>query len=63
MVFALKSRPVTDSPNPVGQVTCSNCRVLMPRVSLKTLDGEDTLQEAVYHCPRCDTETRRFIAI
>lgn len=47
---------------PIGQVTCPNCRVVMPRVSLKNGEEKD-LNEAVYHCPKCSTETRRWIKI
>jgi hypothetical protein len=48
---------------PVGLVTCPNCMVAMLRVSLKRSETEKTLHEASYHCPRCDTETRRWIVL
>jgi hypothetical protein len=48
---------------PIGQVTCPNCRVAMPRVSLKSSGVEKNLQEGVYRCPRCDTETKRWIKL
>jgi hypothetical protein len=48
---------------PVGLVTCPNCMVVMPRVSLKSSEAEKTLCEAIYRCPRCDAETRRWIAL
>jgi hypothetical protein len=45
----------------VGLVTCSNCRVLMPRISLRGMEIEKGLNEAVYRCPQCNTETKRWI--
>jgi hypothetical protein len=47
---------------PVGLVTCPNCRVVMPRISLQPSE-EENLHEAVYHCPRCDAEARRWIKL
>jgi hypothetical protein len=47
---------------PVGVVTCPNCRVEMPRISLQPSE-EANLYEAVYRCPQCGTETRRWIAL
>jgi Zn finger protein HypA/HybF involved in hydrogenase expression len=44
----------------IGQVTCPNCRVVMPRISLQT-NGGSSLHEAVYRCPQCETETTRWI--
>ena len=64
-LLKLKARPLSDSPDqraPIGQVTCPNCRVVMPRVSLKNGEEKD-LNEAVYRCPKCSTETRRWIKI
>ena len=46
----------------VGLVTCPNCRVVMPRISLQPSE-EENLHEAEYHCPRCDAETRRWIKL
>jgi transposase-like protein len=46
---------------PVGVVTCPNCRVPMPRISLKPSRAD--LNEAVYRCPRCETETMRWIKL
>jgi Zn finger protein HypA/HybF involved in hydrogenase expression len=43
---------------PIGLVTCPNCRVVMPRISLQP-SQEENLHEAVYRCPQCGTETRR----
>ena len=48
---------------PIGLVTCPNCRVVMPRVAIKQSDKVMALSEALYRCPRCDTETRRWIAL
>ena len=48
---------------PVGLVTCPNCRVEMPRISLKASEPENNLNEAVYRCPQCETETRRWIKL
>jgi hypothetical protein len=48
---------------PVGLVTCPNCQVLMPRISLKPSETANDLNEASYRCPRCGTETRRWIAL
>ena len=48
---------------PVGVVTCPNCLVEMPRISLKRLEDGKALREAIYRCPRCDAETRRWIVI
>ena len=50
------------SRKPVGQVTCPNCRVVMPRISLQPSDAEN-LYEAVHRCPKCETETRRWIKL
>ena len=47
---------------PIGLVTCPNCRVEMPRVGLGS-ESDEKLREATYRCPRCETETRRWIAI
>ena len=47
---------------PVGIVTCPNCVVEMPRISAKR-SGENALSEAVYRCPRCETETRRWVKL
>jgi hypothetical protein len=47
----------------LGLVTCPNCRVEMPRISLKAADEENQLSEALYRCPRCQTETRRWIKL
>ena len=46
---------------PIGLVTYPNCRVVMPRISLQP-SQEENLHEAVYRCPQCGTETRRWIA-
>lgn len=45
---------------PVGIVTCPNCLVEMPRLSAKR-SAEETLSEVLYRCPRCETETRRWV--
>jgi hypothetical protein len=37
---------------PVGLVTCPNCRVVMPRISLKLAEEENDLNEAGYRCPK-----------
>jgi hypothetical protein len=47
--------------SPVGVVTCPNCRVVMVRISLKPAQAD--LNEANYRCPRCQTETRRWIKL
>jgi hypothetical protein len=47
---------------PVGIVTCPNCLVEMPRLSAKR-SAEDTLSEVLYRCPRCETETRRWVKL
>jgi len=49
------------SPSPIGIVTCPNCRVEMPRVSLRASETDVPLYEAVYRCPQCETETKRWI--
>ena len=55
---------LTDSIKPpIGLVTCPNCRVGMPRISLRPTQGENSLNEALYRCPRCKTETRRWIKL
>ena len=46
----------------IGQVTCPNCRVIMPRISLEA-DHGDGLHEAVYRCPLCKTEMMRWIKL
>jgi len=51
------------SRKPVGLVTCPNCRVVMPHISLKSLEDEKDLNEAVYRCRQCETETRRWIKL
>jgi hypothetical protein len=48
---------------PVFQVTCPNCRIDMPRIGLKDTESDKNLREATYHCPQCETETRRWIAL
>lgn len=61
----LKLHPASDLSRPmapIGQVTCPNCRVVMPRISLKVDEG-NRLNEAVYRCPRCNTETMRWITL
>jgi hypothetical protein len=66
MPLAERVRPESDVnghiSRPVGLVTCPNCIVLMARISLKGSETEKTLNEAIYRCPRCRTETRRWIA-
>jgi hypothetical protein len=47
---------------PIGLVTCPNCQVAMPRISLQPADQEN-LHGAIYRCPRCDAETRRWIKL
>jgi hypothetical protein len=44
----------------VGLVTCPNCQVLMPRVSLQAPENGKTLRKAVYCCPRCGAQTGRW---
>lgn len=51
-----------DAANPIGLVTCPNCRVTMRCVVAKPVEGEDALLEALYRCPRCHAETRRWIS-
>lgn len=49
----LKSYPESDSTvrrKPIGQVTCPNCKVEMPRISLKTDEG-NRFNECTYRCP------------
>jgi hypothetical protein len=46
----------------IGLVTCPNCRVTMRLLAMKPVQGEDELREAAYRCPRCDAETKRWIA-
>jgi hypothetical protein len=48
---------------PIGLVTCPNCRVEMPRVSLTDPEDAKALRAAIYRCPRCDAETRRWIVL
>jgi hypothetical protein len=48
---------------PIGLVICPNCRVVMPRISLKPSEEENSLYEALHRCPQCSTETRRWIAL
>jgi hypothetical protein len=52
-----------DVNGPIGVVTCPNCVVAMPRISLKGPEDNSALREATYHCPRCDAETRRWIKL
>jgi hypothetical protein len=68
MHFAPLARAESDtriavSGRPVGVVTCPNCLVAMPRISLKGPEDNTALREATYHCPRCDAETRRWIKL
>ena len=44
----------------VGLVSCPNCEVAMVCISLKALEDNNDLHEAVYRCPRCRTETKRW---
>jgi hypothetical protein len=46
---------------PIGQVTCPNCLVLMSRISLGSADPQTGLQTATYRCPKCETQTSRWI--
>jgi hypothetical protein len=66
MPLAERAQPQRDrnggTSRPVGLVTCPNCRVVMPRISLKPAEEND-LNEAVYRCPQCRTETRRWIKL
>jgi DNA-directed RNA polymerase subunit M/transcription elongation factor TFIIS len=66
MPLAERIQPRHDRNGPIGQrvgiVTCPNCQVEMLRLSSKR-SGEDTLSEVVYRCPRCETETRRWIKL
>ena len=52
-----------DEHRPIGLVTCPNCRIDMPRIGLKDTESDKNLREATYHCPQCETETRRWIAL
>ena len=52
-----------DVNRPVALVTCPNCLVLMVRISLKSSESEKSLHEATHRCPRCATETRRWIKL
>lgn len=54
---------VAELVRPIGVVTCPNCQVEMPRIGLKQAETEPKLREATYRCPRCETETRRWIAL
>ena len=66
MALAENVKPQRDrnggSGRPVGLVTCPNCKVEMPRISLQPSE-EANLHEAIYHCPQCGTETRRWISL
>ena len=53
----------SDNTRPVGLVTCPNCKVVMPRISLKLAEEETDLNEAGYRCPKCRTVTRRWIKL
>jgi transposase-like protein len=46
----------------IGQVTCPNCQVPMNRTALKSSDGGQSLSEAIYRCPECEAETKRWIS-
>jgi hypothetical protein len=59
--FGLNPGMKDQSPSPIGIVTCPNCRVEMPRVSLRASETDVPLYEAVYRCPQCETETKRWI--
>jgi hypothetical protein len=48
---------------PVGLVTCPNCQVAMPRISLTPPENEKPLRKAIYRCPRCGAETGRWIVL
>jgi hypothetical protein len=47
----------------VGLVTCPNCQVLMPRISLEAPEAGNALRKALYRCPRCGAETARWIVL
>ena len=49
--------------HPIGLVTCPNCRVEMPRISLTEPEDEKALRKAIYRCPRCGAETGRWIVL
>jgi hypothetical protein len=50
-------------PPPIGLVTCPNCQVEMLRISLTEQEDEKALRKAIYRCPRCATETARWIVL
>jgi hypothetical protein len=50
----------SDAGRPTGMVACPNCRVEMPRISLRASEAEKSLREAIYHCPRRGAETKRW---
>jgi hypothetical protein len=50
-------------PPPIGLVTCPNCQVEMLRISLTEPEDEKALRKAIYRCPRCATETARWIVL
>jgi hypothetical protein len=47
-------------PPPIGLVTCPNCQVEMPRISLKPLGAKKTSMKPS-SLPQCATKTRRWI--
>jgi hypothetical protein len=65
MPLAVLVQPQSDrdgSNRPIGLVTCPNCQVAMPRISLRPSDAEN-LYESIHRCPKCETETRRWIKL
>jgi len=66
MRLAERVQPCHDGNGPtgrsVGVVTCPNCQVEMPRLSARR-SSEEPLSEILYRCPRCGTETRRWIKL
>ncbi|MEA2909251.1 MAG: hypothetical protein QOJ15_1332 [Bradyrhizobium sp.] len=66
MPLAVLVQPQSDrdgsNRRPIGLVTCPNCQVVMPRISLQPSDAEN-LYEAVHRCPKCETKTRRWIKL
>jgi hypothetical protein len=46
----------------IGLVTCPNCKVTMRRSLMRPVEGESELREAVFRCPRCDAETKRWVS-
>jgi ribosomal protein L37AE/L43A len=44
-------------------VICPGCKIEMAVVSARPVPGAERVEEIIYRCPKCGTETARRVAI